>query len=109
MYIDVSYKDNIPIIKISGELDMYDSTKMEQVFNSLPSDTDVLIDCEEISFVDSTIIGLFVRFSLTKSKDNRKVGLINVKSFFIQLLELAKLKKLFDIYSSAEEYFEDKE
>lgn len=107
MYIDINYRDEIPIVKISGELDMYDSNKMEEAFNSIKSDVDVVIDCSDISFVDSTIIGIFVRFSLSKSKYDSRVALINVKPFFIQLLELAKLKKLFLIYDTVDEFFEN--
>ena len=105
MLIDVSYKENIPVVKISGELDMYDSTKIESVFNSVSEESDVIIDCSEISFVDSTIIGLFVRYSLDKGKNSKKVVLVNVKTFFIQLLELAKLTKLFEVVGTIDEYF----
>ncbi len=104
MFIDVNYEQGVPVIKISGELDMYDSTKMEEVFNSIDTESHVGIDCSEISFVDSTIIGIFVRYSLSKNTNNKTVALINVKQFFIQLLELAKLKKLFEIYSSVEDF-----
>lgn len=108
MYIDVTYNNDIPIIKISGELDMYDSMKIEEVFNSINPDLDVAIDCSEITFVDSTIIGIFVRFSLARSKNSKTVSLIDVKSFFIQLLELAKLKKLFNFYSSMEDFLSNR-
>lgn len=104
MFINVTYETSIPIIKISGELDMYDSNKMEEVLNSVQPDIDVAIDCSEISFVDSTIIGLFVRYSLARGKYSRSVSLIQVKPFFIQLLELAKLKKLFIIYENMEQF-----
>ncbi len=107
MFIDVNYEQGIPIIKISGELDMYDSTKMEEVFNSIDVNSHVGIDCGEISFVDSTIIGIFVRYSLSKGTNNKSVALINIKPFFTQLLELAKLKKLFEIYSTVENFITD--
>jgi len=105
MFIDVTYRDKIPVVTIAGDLDMYDSSKMEAVFNSLEQDSDVIIDCTDISFVDSTVIGLFVRFSLSRGKSSKKVALINVKPFFIQLLELAKLTRLFLVYNNVEEYF----
>ena len=82
-----------------GELDIYTSPKFkEEVLKSLDTkQTDILIDGEKLTYVDSTGLGALISI-LKKLKDNDyKVYLSNIKPNIRKIFSITELDKLFII------------
>ncbi|MDR7854956.1 STAS domain-containing protein [Tissierella sp.] len=82
-----------------GELDIYTSPKFkEEVLKSLDiKQTDILIDGEKLTYVDSTGLGALISI-LKKLKDNDyKIYLSNIKPNIRKIFSITELDKLFII------------
>ena len=63
-------------------------TTVTSAYNQMPAN--ILFDCAELNFLDSTALGTFVKIFKTVKADGRTIKLINLQ---------AKIKKLFVICS----------
>ncbi|MCR4435192.1 MAG: STAS domain-containing protein [Clostridiales bacterium] len=86
-------------VYISGEVDIYTSQalkdKLYEIIDSTP--TDLVIDCRELKYIDSTGLGIFVG-ALKKAKQReKKICISNLKENIKKLFIITGLDKLFII------------
>ncbi|HPD01310.1 MAG TPA: STAS domain-containing protein [Acetivibrio sp.] len=86
-------------LSLSGEVDIYTSQELkENLYNIVDANkTDLIIDCRELNYIDSTGLGIFVG-ALKKAKEHDKKMVItglkdNIKKLFI----ITGLDKVFTI------------
>jgi anti-sigma B factor antagonist len=90
--------DVIKVI-LSGEVDIYTSQSLkDKLYNIIETNrTDLKIDCRELSYIDSTGLGIFVG-ALKKSKQyGKNIYISNLKDNIRKLFSITGLDKLFII------------
>ena len=93
------------IVLPQGELNIYTSTKFkEEVLRAFDTkNVDLLIDGQELIYVDSTGLGALISI-LKKVKDNdNKIYLSNIKPNIRKLFDITNLDKLFIIRGEGNE------
>ena len=106
MIIEKTRHDGCTVLALEGTIRLGESADFfsRMLGRTLVEDTGhVLIDFSKINHIDSTGIGELVGH-LQKFRDQqRKVVLVNPSERIGQLLAMAKLDSLFDVYASLDE------
>ncbi|AEV70350.1 STAS domain-containing protein [Acetivibrio clariflavus] len=86
-------------ITLNGEIDIYTSNELkEKLYNIVETNKkDLIIDCKELDYIDSTGLGIFVG-ALKKAKQyEKKVVIVNLKDNIKKLFTITGLDKVFQI------------
>ena len=97
--------DNIFIVKLSGEVDLYNANKLkDNIFTHLRNSTarKVIINLDEVTYIDSTGIGTLISVKQMISGANGELRLIHVTNSVKKIFELTKLNMLFKILDDEE-------
>lgn len=103
MHLDITVSfdlaNNTWVIKPVGEVDIYTSPKMKEVLiDSLKEkDVDILIDCEEVDYVDSTGLGVLIGVLKRVRESGNDIIIINLKQNIRKLFDITGLDKVFII------------
>lgn len=97
LFIREEYSEGITRVWISGEADIYTSSKLkERLYNIVDSrKTDIKIDCDELSYIDSTGLGIFAGTLKRARQYGNNVHLSGLKSNIRKLFTITGLDKLF--------------
>jgi len=98
-------KDDIVILSIVGEIDLYNAPEIKDIINKLIEDRNynVIIDLEQVSYIDSSGIGALISSLSNLKKYQGGLKIINVFASVKKVFELTKLTSFFEIYDSEEE------
>lgn len=86
-------------VSLSGEVDIYTSQKLkDNLYRVVESNKkDLIIDCKELNYIDSTGLGIFVG-ALKKAKQyEKKITIINLKDNIKKLFIITGLDKIFEV------------
>lgn len=86
-------------ISLKGEIDICTSNELkEKLYNIIDTNQkDLLIDCKELNYIDSTGLGIFVA-TLKKAKQyEKKINILNLKDNIKKLFIITGLDKIFQI------------
>ena len=86
-------------ISLKGEIDIFTSNELkEKLYNIVDTNKkDLLIDCKELNYIDSTGLGIFVA-ALKKAKQyEKKIVILNLKDNIKKLFIITGLDKIFQI------------
>lgn len=88
----IGAKEGVLEIALSGDIDLGNAEAFYSAVMGAYADTpaDILFDCENLAFIDSTTLGTFVKILKALKADGRKMTLVRLQS---------KIKKLFLICS----------
>jgi anti-sigma B factor antagonist len=102
--IDVDDRGTIKIIRIKGEFFLGYVRQVEETWNKLVSITPevIAIDCKEMTFIDSSAIGTFVKFLHNSMSHNIKLVFFDLNDSISRIFNKAKLNKIFTILSREE-------
>ncbi len=105
MQINARLIDNVVIIDILGEIDLYNSPKIKDVLseNVKNNHKNVIINLGDVTYIDSSGIGtlIFCRTFLNQNSGSLKI--IKVKDSVKRIFELTKLNSFFTIFDSESE------
>jgi anti-sigma B factor antagonist len=89
------------VISLSGDVDLqYSPQAREQILGQLNGNHNVLVDLSEVKYIDSSGVASLVEgFQLARTRD-LKFGLVGVSDAAMQVLQLARLDKVFPIHAS---------
>lgn len=93
------YSEQAAKIVVSGEIDIYTAQQFkEKLYHTVDSsEKDLIIDCSELKYIDSTGLGIFVG-ALKKTKlTGRNITLENIRDNIRKLFNITGLDKLFII------------
>lgn len=95
------------IVILSGEVDLYYSPKArELILDFLNRNYYVLVDLSGVTYIDSSGVASLVEgYQLARTRQ-LEFGLVGVSRAAMQVLQLARLDKVFPIYSTALEAVE---
>jgi anti-sigma B factor antagonist len=86
-------------LSILGEVDIYTSQSLkEKIYSVIENNNcDLLIDCSELNYIDSTGLGIFVGALKKVKESNGKIYISNLKENIRKLFIITGLDKLFII------------
>ncbi len=88
-----------PLIVLSGEIDIYTcqtfKSELNEVVNTFKGD--IYLDCKELTYIDSTGLGILVGALKEIRKDNNNIYICNLKDNIKKLFIITGLDKLFII------------
>ena len=86
-------------IYLSGEVDIYTSKSFKEELNNIVDSTklDLVIDFKDLSYIDSTGLGILVGALKKVKQNNKEVYITNIKDSIKKLFVITGLDKLFII------------
>ncbi|RKD22256.1 anti-sigma B factor antagonist [Caminicella sporogenes DSM 14501] len=84
-------------VELTGEVDIYTSNILKETLNELilKEETDIVLDCEKLDYIDSTGLGVLIGI-LKRLKNNEKnIIIANPKSNISKLFKITGLDKIF--------------
>ncbi len=87
-----------------GQLDLTNIKALrEKIVSYIPSDqNDIILDLNKITYIDSSVIGMFVDLLNKYRNLSGSFGLVNINPKIKNILELANLTKYFSIYETVD-------
>jgi anti-sigma B factor antagonist len=98
-------QDKATMVEIFGEIDMYSSPEVRKVLLQLVDNKTaaIIINFQDVVYIDSSGIATLVEGLQEVEKYNGKFMLTNLSDKVMDVFELSRLDKVFDIYESLEE------
>lgn len=105
MEIGTEQKNNVMIIRLWGDLDLYHAGKFRQTLDDIfgKSIYNVVINLEKTPYIDSSGIGVLVYARTTVTKKGGKLALVNPQETILKVLDISRLRAFFDVYTSEDE------
>lgn len=89
------------VIALEGEVDLKFSPKArEQILQLLGRNNHVLVDLSAVSYIDSFGVASLVEGLQYARTNNLQFGLVGVSKAAMQVLQLARLDRVFSIYET---------
>lgn len=105
MQCNIQQRGEFTVIALIGEVDLqYSPEARKCILDTLNQNLNVLVDLSQVKYIDSSGIASLVEgFQLARSK-KLQFGLVGVSNAARQVLQLARLDKVFPIKSSVDEF-----
>jgi len=102
--IDVTEKDSVLAVTVSGEVDAYTAPKLRESIFPLSEKENVKmeIDLTEVSYMDSTGLGVIVGVFKSVRSNNGEFRLVGLSDRLKRLFEITGLADIIDITSQIE-------
>jgi len=104
MQYRIDTKGPYTIVLLSGDVDLqYSPAAREQILKYLNEGHHVMVDLSSVKYIDSSGVASLVEgYQVAKTK-NLQFGLLGVSESALQVLQLARLDRVFPIYTSIDE------
>jgi anti-sigma B factor antagonist len=110
MDYSIRTENHYTIIALTGDVDLHYSPKArEQILKYLHDNIHVLVDLSGVTYIDSSGVASLVEGFQLARKNNLEFGLLGVSDAALQVLQLARLDKVFPIHKSVSERMENYE
>ena len=105
MELKIRKNDEIYIIDVLGEMDLYNSYKLKELLMKMIEKKieKFIINLEEVEYIDSSGIGALIYITSTVKKMNLRLAITNVHGSVKKVIELTKLTHFFPISSGIDE------
>ena len=105
MKVNISEKEGIVVIKLSGQLmGGSDALKInDDLFDLLEKGKNrIVIDLEEVSWVNSSGLGILIGMITRVRKESGDLKLANISEKIREILKVTKLESIFEVHSSVD-------
>jgi anti-sigma B factor antagonist len=105
MELKIRKNQEIYIIDIQGELDLYNSYKLKELLMKMLEKKieRFIINLEEVEYIDSSGIGALIYISSTLKKLSHKLAITNIHGSVKKVIEMTKLMEFFPIVETLDE------
>ena len=106
MDIEVRSQSDVKLIKLRGRLNLGDSVdRLRDTLDDLlnAGETRFVVDLAEVPMIDSSGIGLLVRYLTAAKQRTGSLKLLNPSKFAVQTLRMTGLLKLFETFDDQEQ------
>jgi anti-sigma B factor antagonist len=103
--IEVRTQAEVKVIKLRGKLVLGGpADKLSATFADLlaAGDSKFILDLQEVPMIDSSGIGLLVRFLTAAKQKGGSIKLLNPAKMVIQTLKLVRILNIFEVYDDLE-------
>ena len=107
MEYKIHYEGDYAVVVLSGEVDLQNSpAAREKILAQIKARFHVLVDLSAVTYIDSSGVASLVEGLQQARQHQLEFGLIGVSLPALQVLQLARLDKVFDIHDSLEQRLE---
>jgi anti-sigma B factor antagonist len=105
MELTIRKSEEIYIIDVQGELDLYNAYKLKELLTKMLEKKieRFIINLDEVGYIDSSGIGALIYISSTVNKANLKLAITNIHGSVQKVMELTKLTDYFPITPTLDE------
>lgn len=105
MELKIRKNDNIYIVDVNGEMDLYNSYKLKELIMKMLEKkvSRFIINMDNVEYIDSSGIGALIYICSTIKKMNLHLMITNVKGSVKKVIELTKLMGYFPIKATLTE------
>jgi anti-anti-sigma factor len=105
MELKMRKNNDVFIIDVSGEMDLYNSYKLKELVMKMMERQvkSVVINMEAVDYIDSSGIGALIHIYSTMKKASCQLYMTNIHGSVKKVIELTKLMGYFPITNSLEE------
>ena len=105
MELKIRKNEDIYIIDVLGEMDLYNSYKLKELLLKMIEKKieKFIINMDDVEYIDSSGIGALIYITSTIKKMNLKLSLANIHGSVKKVIELTKLTNFFPILPNLEE------
>ena len=101
MEIDVRTQDQVKIVRLRGKLNL--GAALDRANETLKDlvnagESRFLLDLQEVPMIDSSGIGLLVRYLTAAKQHGGSLKLLNPSKFALQTLKLVRVLSLFEVF-----------
>lgn len=91
--------DEFLVLYPKGELDVYNTKKFKEKSIKIyeKDKKDILFDCKELEYLDSTGLGSLIFILKEVEKNNNKIVIENLNPQIMKLFKITKLEDMFEI------------
>lgn len=102
--MEISYRDlkDYKVIMPKGDMDYFSSRELHDVIFKLINEKtkNIILDLGDVTFIDSAGMGLLINVNKELNKYNGKLGLLNPSQDILNLITLATLDTIIQIYQN---------
>ena len=108
MELSIRKTDNIYIIDVHEDLDLYNSYKLKELFMKMLEKKveHIIINLENVEYIDSSGIGTLIFISSTAKKMNIKLSLASIRGTVKKAIQLTKLTSYLPIANTLNDAIE---
>lgn len=108
MTIKLKKNDNIYVIELDGELDLYSTYKVKTLYTKMAEKgiRSIILDLENLDYLDSSGLGSMIYIFSDLKKHDGKMSLCHLNGAPKNLIQMIRLDKLFLIADTIEESVE---
>ena len=104
MKVTADTKDNYILLGVKGTLSIENISPFEAQLNRhVENKSHIIIDLADLTFIDSSSLGIIVVYFTKSEKNSRHFALINVNHDIMQMFKITGLDKRINIFSSLED------
>lgn len=105
MELKIRKNDDIYIVDVDGEMDLYNSYKLKELIMKMLDKKieKFIINLENVEYIDSSGIGAIIYICSTIKKMNLKLQIANIHGSVKKVIELTKLMGYFPISDTIED------
>lgn len=101
-----SDRQGVPVVWAAGEIDVSTAPRLREHLTALPPEaTRVVVDLSEVTFLDSTGLGVLVAGWKRCEENGARLELVVTRPQVMKVLEITTLDAVFTIHSSIDEAF----
>ena len=100
MQVNTRLVNNVAIIDILGEIDLYNSPKIKDALMEKVKDgyKNIIINLGDVTYIDSSGIGTLIFCRTFLNQNNGVLRIIKIKDSVKRIFELTKLNSFFTIF-----------
>lgn len=104
MKVSAENKDKYTVVTVRGTLSIENISPFETLLKkNVDEDNNIFLNLAELTFIDSSSLGIIVVYFTKSEKNNRKFFLVNVNQDIMQMFRITGLDKRINIFDSFEE------
>lgn len=102
--IELLEKESGCLVKLKGEIDIYTAPKLKKTLIPLTEKekTTICVDLNDVTYLDSTGLGIFIHAFKSATKYNSHLKLVQVKDRVLRLFEVTGLLDIMTIETETE-------
>jgi anti-sigma B factor antagonist len=99
MELEQVERDGAPVIRVTGEVDLYSSPKLrEALLKTIPkAQNEVSLDLTGVTYMDSSGVATLVEGLKASGQKNARFVLLSPSPAVMKVLQLSRLDSVFDI------------
>ena len=104
MKVTAEKKDNYILISVKGTLSVENISPFEaQLSKHVENKSHIIIDLADLTFIDSSSLGIIVVYFTKSEKNNNLFALINVNHDIMQMFKITGLDRRIRIFNSLDD------